>query len=150
MLRECYKNGIYLVLAEITPDYSKYKNRYAFLYNGDFVKEKGTEFFGYLLDNRRTSPLRGLEKVDVADKDACRKSINTFFRGRTEILRIYRVYDAKNMQKHEIVQKNIRTSNKRAKKEMKNETDVSDVLGSCEITPCNQQYETTQSNQEMN
>ena len=116
LLKECYKKGVYLVLAEITADYSQSKNRHAFLYNGDFVKEKGTEFFGCLLDNRRTSPLRGLEKEDVADTDACRKSINTFFRGRTEILRIYRVDDAKNIQKHEIVQKNIRTSNKKAKR----------------------------------
>ena len=85
LLKECYKNGIYLVLAEITPDYSKYKNRHAFLYNGDCVKEKNSEFFGCLLDNRRTSPLRGLQKEDVVDTDACRKSINTFFIGRTEI-----------------------------------------------------------------
>ena len=93
--------------------------------------------------------MRVLEKEDVVDTDACRKSINTFFRGRTEILRMYRVYDAKNIKKHEIVENNIKTSNKRAKKENKNETDVSDGLGSCEITPCSQQYEITQSNQEM-
>ena len=32
---------------------------------------------------------------------------------------------------------------------MKNQTDVSDGLGACEITPGNQQHETTQSNQKM-
>ena len=116
MLKECYKKGIYLVLAEITAYYSKSKNRHAFLYNGDFVKEKGTEFFGCLLDNRRLSPLRGLEKEDVADKCACRQTLDTFFRGRTDILRIYRVDDAKNIKKHEIVKNNIKTSNKRAKR----------------------------------
>ena len=110
------QNYIYFVLAEITSDYSKHKNRHAFLYNGDFLKEKDTEFSGCLLDNRRTSPLRGLQKEDVVDTDACRKSINTFFRGRTEILRIYRVYDAKYIKKHEIVNNNIRMSNKKAKK----------------------------------
>ena len=83
--------------AEITPDYTTYKNRHTFLYNGDFVKEKGTEFFGYLLDNKRTSPLCALEKEDVEDTDACHKSINTFFRSRTDILRICRVDNAKNI-----------------------------------------------------
>ena len=44
---------------------------------------------------------------------------------------------------------NIRTSNKKAKKEMKNETDVSAGLGACKITPGNHQHETTQSNKKM-
>ena len=48
LLKECYNNGIYLVLAEITSDYSKHKNRHAFLYNGDFGKEKkDSQYFGY-------------------------------------------------------------------------------------------------------
>ena len=42
---------------------------------------------------------------------------------------------------------NIRTSNEKSKKEIKNETDVNDGLGSCEITLGNLQHETTQSNQ---
>ena len=85
----------------------------------------------------------------MVDKDACIQSMNTSFRGRTDILRIYRVYHAKNIIKHEIVNNNIRTSNKKAKEEIKNETDVSDGLDAYKITPCNQQHETTQSNQEM-
>ena len=84
-------------ILSFTPDYSKYKNRHAFLYNGDFVKEKDSEFFGCLLDNRRTLPLCALEKKDVVDIDACRQSVDSLFRGRTKILRIYRVYDAKNI-----------------------------------------------------
>ena len=88
-LNECYKNIIYLVLAEITADYSKFTNRHAFLYNGDFSKENDSEFFGCLVDNRRTSSLCALHEKDAVDTHACRQYMNTFFRGRTDILRIY-------------------------------------------------------------
>ena len=72
-----------------------------------------------------------------------------FFRGRTDILRIYRVYDAKDIKKHENMNNNIRTSNKKAKKEMKNETDVNNGLVSCEISLGKIQHKQTQLNQKI-
>ena len=72
--------------------------------------------FWLFTGEQKTSSLRAFHEEDVVDTYAYRKSMNTFFRGRTKILRIYRVYDAKNIKKHEIVNNNIRTSNKKAKK----------------------------------
>ena len=46
LLKECYKNGIYHVIAEITSEYSKRKNRHTLLYNGDFGKEKDSKSKG--------------------------------------------------------------------------------------------------------
>ena len=75
--------------------------------------------------------------------------MNTSFRVRTEIKRIYRVYDAQDIKKQKIAHDDIRTTNKKAKREIKSETNVSDGLGACEITLGELQHKTTKSNKKM-
>ena len=55
----------------------------------------------------------------------------------------------KNIKNYEIVNVNIRTSDKKAKKEMNNETDVNNYFGSCEITLGKLQHKITKSSQKM-
>ena len=103
-------------MAQITEDYTRTKTKYAFPKDGGFGKERDTEFFGSLLNNRRDAPLRALHVEDVVDTHACRNFMKAFFRGKIDIEIIYRVYDAKEMKKYEIVYDDIKTSNKKAKK----------------------------------
>ena len=61
--------------------------------------------------------MRDLHEGDPVDIHACRQTMHAFFRGITDVLRIYIVYDTNNIKKPKIANDNIRTSNKKAKKE---------------------------------
>ena len=89
-MKQCYNNRIYIILGEISADYSGTKNMYIFLYDGDFGKEIDGFRYGALLDNRRTSSLWVLHKEDVTDTHDCRCSINKLFGGKTGSKIMYR------------------------------------------------------------